>query len=516
MIPSPAQLAAISELDQGDLAQAPFPVLLHLLAQAERTVVLEIERKPLKKQIIFENGVPVDCRSNLLHETLSRFMVLRGELSDEDSRALMAKAASNGVQFGEMMILEGRITASDLYRTLQQNLAKKLLDGFTWRSGNFRIVDEVPVVESPLKVKVPQLVVTGISKFASQEEVNEAVGQLVGKSMTLHPAAPYSLRDIRLPGPLRQVTTLLEHGKRIDELAAETSVPFDEITRLLYGLAVLGIAWPEEWIPKDVTAPAMAPVTKPVDLEAASAAFESVDPEEAEQRRNELMEAYLKHRKQDSFDLLGLEDDADAITIEKKYLEFCQKFAPWRFEAVQLLDLVEKAEDLFLAAGRAFGELSDGERRSALLARRHTLRQQKKHRPDPNRFAIKSDLLDSEHQFKKGKALMEKGNYRDALQNLQFAHDCDPQNPIYRSELAYCDYLLSPETQADQAIASLQQTLRIDPKCGLACYYAGLILGDVGNRPEAEKILRRAIKLMTPDRRPIEALKSLTTKKARR
>jgi tetratricopeptide (TPR) repeat protein len=277
---------------------------------------------------------------------------------------------------------------------------------------------------------------------------------------------------------------------------------------------VLGLVGPEAWIPKDLVL--VSPVTKPVDLRAASAAIETLDPAEAEVRRNELLEAYLKHRKQDSFDLLGLGEKADAVTIEKKYLGFCQKFAPWRFESVQLADLIEKAEDLFRAAGRAFGELSDGEKRNALLIRRQTLRRQESAKPVADRFAIKSDLLDSEHQFKKGQTLMQKGNYREALQSLQFAHDCDPQNPVYRAELAYCDFLLAPHTQADKALDALQQTQRIDPKCGLAVYYAGLIHGDLGHRQDAESHLRHAIKLMMPDRRPIEALKELTSKKTRR
>jgi hypothetical protein len=37
----------------------------------------------------------------------------------------------------------------------------------------------------------------------------------------------------------------------------------------------------------------------------------------------------------------------------------------------------------------------------------------------------------------------------------------------------------------------------------------------VGNYAEAEDHLRRAIKLMSPDRRPIDALKSLSTERTR-
>ncbi|MEO1370324.1 MAG: DUF4388 domain-containing protein, partial [Acidobacteriota bacterium] len=154
---------------EGDLGETPFAVLLHAMAVHGRSGLLEIERGPLRKEIFIENGVPVDCRSNLLHETLSRFMVNQGHLTPEQCQEFLTKSTARGLQFGESLILDGVITASELYRLLQANLARKLLDGFTWRSGSFRVNSDPPPVESALKVKVPQLVVTGISKFASDE-----------------------------------------------------------------------------------------------------------------------------------------------------------------------------------------------------------------------------------------------------------------------------------------------------------------------------------------------------------
>ena len=60
---------------------------------------------------------------------------------------------------------------------------------------------------------------------------------------------------------------------------------------------------------------------------------------------------------------------------------------------------------------------------------------------------------------------------------------------------------------ASQALKELQEALRLDPNCGLAAFYAGEIHRQLGNRDDAENYLRRAIKLMSPDRRPIDALK---------
>lgn len=512
MIPNPDQLQAIAKLQHGDLAEIPFAVLLHALAIGERSVVLEIERKPMKKAIVIEKGVPVDCRSNLWHETLGRFMVSRGMLSEDDFQRCTNKSISLGLPFGETMILEGLITATDLYKVLQQNLAKKLLDGFSWRSGSFQVLDDLPKVESPLKVKTPQLVVTGISKFALDDEVNSAVGPLVGKKLYVHPAPHYKLRDIHLSDQQKELARRLAGGKRIDELAAETTIPFDQIMRLLYSLAILGIVVPEDWLPDG-----LPPGTLPSDtvelLAPGPDALTDVDPAK---KHDEVLEAYLKYRKQDAFDLLGLDETAVLEEVQEGYLEFSRRFAPWRFQTPALGGLREKAEDLFLAGGMAFGELCDVERRNALIRRRALLRKQREREPDPDRFAIKSDLLDSELQFKKGKALMNAGRYREALLQLQFAHDCDPQNSTYRAELAYCRFLEAPAAEAEKSLVELKETMRIDPKFGLAVFYAGEIHRETGSFEEAEEHLRQAIRMMSPDRRPIEALKALQAKKSKK
>ena len=69
---------------------------------------------------------------------------------------------------------------------------------------------------------------------------------------------------------------------------------------------------------------------------------------------------------------------------------------------------------------------------------------------------------------------------------------------------------------AERALEELRETLRIDPGCGLAVYYTGVIQGEIGRFEEAEKNLRRSIKVLMPDRRPIQALKDLQAKQKKR
>lgn len=514
MIPNEEQLRAISELEEGDLAKVPFGVLLHALAASRRSVVLEIERVPLKKAIIFENGVPVDCQSNLLHETLGRFMSSRGELTPEQSQQFLGKSVASGLPFGELLIQEGVLTASQLYKLLQQNLAKKLLDGFSWRNGSFRIHEAAPEVDSPLKVNAPQLVITGISKFALTEEVNQAISPLVGTRLFLHPAPVFPLQEIRLSQGQQKVLDLVASGKRIDELAAETTVPFEQIMRLLYSLAVIGVVVPEERMPKTPVTPKSAAEPLP-DTRVAPTDHPPVQDTEKESER--VMTAYLQYRKQDPFDLLRVPEDASMEEIERRYLAFSRRYAPWKYEAPGLTHLVEKAEDLFFAGGRAFGELCDPERRNTLRMRRQNLRQQSvKKKPVRDRFLIRSELLDPDVQFRKGKALMAKERYQEAIQQLQFAYDCDPQNSTYRAELAYCRFRNHPEHAGEETLGELREVLRIDPRSGLGHYYQGVVLGELDRVEEAEVSLRHAIKLLKPDRRPIEALKALQSRPKKR
>ena len=508
----------------------PFAPLLLALAQQRRTLVLEVRRRQVWKRILLEDGVPVDCRSNLAHETLGRYMVLEGKLSEEEFTASLSKSAARGIPLGEVLLEHGLVTAVDLFRILQQNLAKKLLDLFTWNEGEFRWLEEPPGAGSSLKVKVPQLILTGVTRFAPQEEVDMSVGPLVGKRLVLNPRPPFPLDDLRLHPRQAQLAEALRPGRRMGELAEATGLPVDDIARLLYAFCILGVVVAADTVPKELigaapplrpAAPATGAIPLPVlppAAPASPAAGERTErapapPQDLERRRNEIMQAYLSYRRQDAFDLLGVPEEAGAEGIDERFLAFSRRFAPWTLDHPDLAALAERARDLFLAGARAYGELCDREQRGTLLFRRKTLRDERAKKPAAS-FAIKTDLLDSEAQHKKGRALLEAGKPREALVLLEFAADCDPQNGVYAAETAWCRFLVS-SAHAGRSLRELSETLRRDPNCGLAAFYAGEIHRQLGQVDEAEPHLRRALKLMSPDRRPIDALKALAGERKR-
>jgi tetratricopeptide (TPR) repeat protein len=552
VIPRPEQLKTIARVTGGNLNKIPFAVLLHAMAVSRRSAVLELERKSVKKVVVLDKGVPVECRSNLLQETLGQVLVDRGTITEDDRQRCLNRSVSNDRHLGEILIADGLITPSELYRVLQQTLAKKLLQIFTWRSGTFRVCPGREHVESPFKLRTAQLVVTGVSRFALDEEVQAAMARWRESKLFLNPDSPYELEEIRVSPEQEKLLDRLNDGKSFPELTAETPIPPKELTRLLYALMLIGIVVPQEWLPQQKKEPrkgkkkgktppsddtmrftatlpptprptdktpdggtvrirAMTPDeddTMPIRVAAAWArASEMEESDDPDAISNEVLKAYLRYREQDAFDLLGLDENASPTDIAQKCLELSRKFAPWRFMKAELAHLLDKVQDLFLAVGGAYGELTDPARRSLLIVRRQRFRE-KKSKEAKARATLRKEFLDSELQFKKGRTLMRRGMYAEALRQLEFAHDCDPDNSKYRAELAYCRYLDSPG-EADQCLVELSETLRIDPECGLAVYYSGMIERELGHTAQADALIRKALKMMIPDRRSFEALKAI-------
>jgi hypothetical protein len=507
MILSDNELDAVVRTPEGNLEDVSFAVLLLALARTKRSATLSISRPPKTKEITIERGVPVHCRSNLAHETLSRFMQSIGALDTAIANQCFSESCSRGVRFGDVLLDRGLVTAEELRKVLQKNLARKLLDGFSWFKGRYRISDFPSEVDSALNINVPQLIILGVTRFATQAQVDAAIGQLIGKPLGLHPDPFFKPDEIRMPARHSAIIEALNNAPlRIDELQSAIDIDHDELTRILFALALIGMVVPSTPSAASVRrarpVPPPRPATTPSAKTSIAESARDDTPADDHDRRTTLMEMVLNFRRKDAFDLLGVDPDDFGREVQERFLDFAETFAPWSYPD----DLAEDARRVFIAGARAFGELSDPDRRQALANRRQG---RETRQGSVDTFRIETDLLDPEVQFRKGRALMAEGNYRDAMEQLNYASDLDPQNGRYRAELAYCRYLYNPQAGGPIAIAELKKALRIDPGAGLAHFYQGEILAEMGMPDEAQESLRKAIKPMSPDRRPIEALKRL-------
>ncbi len=510
------ELDRLAKLDEGDLAEVSFAMLLYALSRARASATLQIARGPLRKEIYFEDGTPVDCRSNLVQETLSRFIVTRGRLDEATAEACYRESVTRSVRLGDILIEKQLVSAGELLKILQQNLAHKLLDGFSWRDGSFRVEGRPPRIDSPLKVNVPQLVFIGVNRFATQEQIDSSISPLIGRRLALNPEPPCSIDELKLAADHLPVAEQLRRGiTRIDQLAAISGVSSEGLTRLLYALTLIEVVVPADNLSAD---PAAKP-PPPASRRAAPAADEGAGDQASDALRDEIMELALNHRRKTAAQLLAVDADAEVEEIRRQYLAFARRYAPWQLDP----SLEERACQLFLAGARAYAELCDRVSDTRTTNVRLTPATSGPGAPEPARppiaddegdgrdtFRIQSKLLDPEIQFQRGMELVASSDYGQALEQLEFAADLDPQNLQYAAERAHCRYACDPGKNTQKALEELRDVLRIEPQSGLALFYAGDILRRAGRFDEAESFLKRSLKPMAPDRRPVDALRELT------
>lgn len=507
-----AELDAILAARSGTLDHIPYAVLLVALASHDAHAVLRLKRNQLEKTVIFDDGSPVDCRSNIATEMLGRFLVSTGKVTEADANAAFAVAAARGVPLGEILTERKLLTPTELYRILQQNLGRKLLEPFSWTSGTWTISDDAPPLGSVLRVNVPQLIVTGVQKVEPQENADAAAVFLNGRYLAMTEDPLFSLGEVRLNAAQQKVVDAARRAVKVDEIRATCGIDADDLNRILYAFLLLGIiestGQPRPYIePVAIANPFVAEDETPIVVSFDSFAAEAqatVPPTAPHATSEEVLSAYLSYRRKDAFELLDVEETAGLVPIVKAYLAMVERFLPSRFPEIASDGLREKAQEVFLAAARAYAELADPMRRDALVKKREKLREE----AAAAAAAGPTAMIDPEALWKSGVNLAAAGKLREALGSFELAADCDAQNGTYAAEVAWCRYRLGV-TPATNAIKLLRNAIRIDPNSGVANLYAGQVLAALGKKMEGEAYISRAATLLRDDPRPAAAMKTM-------
>lgn len=540
--------AEILKQREGSIAETPLPLLLHAIAVEERTCAVELKVRALTKRISFEDGAPVACSSNLLHETLGKFLVQKGRLTEEQYQAALVESVNTGMRMGELLIKQQLISPYDLYKQLQANLALKILDSFRWMDASYRVIGDDPQPESPVRIKAAQLVLTGASTVLPFDVVTSQLMFVDEQRFALVPDAQLALDELRLSTRDAKLIASLRTRPTFAELLARSGLEFEEALRRLYALCVLQAVAFAEAVPEvaapvapaqrtPAAVPAVIPVPSvgvggaiatatpaaPVLLQVAS--NQAVPPatpgvaysDEDEPLRNALVAAFMTIRSSDAFDLLGVGMDVGSAELRKSFLGRCDRFSPVRFKTS---DLREKAEALLVAYARAFGGLSDPEQLTVHRNRRKNAEAAKKNVPTgrptaAEQFRIRTDLLDASTQFKEGKQRLEQGEYRAALELLQYAADIEPKGE-YRAYLARARYLLDPKSFARLALQELNEAARVEPLCEWVHLFAGQIHQGEGDFEKAEESFKLAFKSNPRERKYADAANEMAKLRKKR
>jgi tetratricopeptide (TPR) repeat protein len=485
------------------LFETPFPVLLNTILREERTCTLELRLRQLEKKIVFEEGAPVACSSNLLHETLGKYLVEKGKLTEAQYQAALAESITTGRPMGELLVQKQLVAPFELYRHLQANLAHKILDAFRWSEGTYRIVSGGEASDSALRMNSAQLILTGTSNLLPFDVVATHLTFSDDQRFAAVHEPPPAVAELKLSGRNARFLQVLKGRPTFAELMAQTELEVEPALRKLYALVVLGLADLAENVPerapvRAAPAPAPAPAPSPAPVPAFLA-------DEDAATRDALMAAFLEHRSKDPFSLLGVPEDAQPAAIRQTFLKLADRFAPVRFATPELR---EKAETLLVAWARAFALLIDPEQNALWKQRRRAAEERRRSEVKPStaeQFRIRTDLLDARSQFDQARERLAANNPRAAMEYFEYACDIDPR-PQHRAWRAWCRYLMAPDRHARLALEELTALCREEGATDEAFGFAGEIHRKLGQYAEAEACFRRAFKLNPQNRAWADAI----------
>jgi hypothetical protein len=509
MFPAPAHVLRQRE---GTLSETPLPLLLHALDAEERTCTLELRVRQREKRITFEEGAPVACVSNLLHETLGKFLVEKGKLSEADYQKALSESIQTGQEVGALLVQKGLISPFDLYKQLQANLGLSLLDCFRWTDARYKLIADVEPPSTSVRTNTGQLILTGVASVMPFDAVATHFAFTDDRRFAQVPGAhgpKLSAKDSRLLQALRTRPTFAE-------LMQRTGYDTETAMRRLYALCIVGVADFADAVDEraaSAPAPVAAVVAEPEPVKAVPTGTPFSDDDEA--ARNALMSAFMSHRSQDPFALLGVPEDVQPLALRKAFLGMADKFNPLRFNTP---DLKEKAEVLLAAYARAFGVLLEPEVAALWRKRRAAAREKERGatgRPSTEeQFRIKTELLDGRTQFDQGKKRLEARNFAGAFEYFEYACDIEPR-PMHLAYRAWARYLMKPEAHGKLALQELADVLRQEPGLEEGWFFYGEVSRGEGQWAQAEDAYRKAFKLNPKNRRYVDLIQE-TIKNAKR
>lgn len=222
----------------GQLSETPFPRLLYYLFKYKRTGALRVAHERTNKIVYVREGVPVTVTSNLSGESLGRYMVRSGLITDEQYNSSLEKMLETGKQQGAVLLEMGMITPHQLFQGVEGQTREKLLRLFSWDEGEYEFRPGTFSLDESALIRLPtlQMLLEGIKRYYTlarlEKFFNEYKNQrlrrmkksfLAGGAMTLAPQEANFFK-------------LIDGKRTVGNIVAQSALSLSQTFQLLYYL----------------------------------------------------------------------------------------------------------------------------------------------------------------------------------------------------------------------------------------------------------------------------------------
>jgi serine/threonine protein kinase len=232
-------------IDRGQLDPARLPTRLFHLAVRRETGALALRDGKRKKRVFFVEGSPECVTSTSKAELLGQFLIRRGQVLRMELEMALAMLPRFGGRLGDALVGIGVLRPIELFRAIHDQTQERLLDVFTWKSGEIGFARGVRSQEEtfPLGVDTYELIGRGIRYGYGYEELDAMLGPIREEVLEPVPVPPVRLEMFRLPdveaGVIEAVTGKTTLGKLTGQLTSSAGGPDpgDVLRAVFLGLA---------------------------------------------------------------------------------------------------------------------------------------------------------------------------------------------------------------------------------------------------------------------------------------
>jgi curved DNA-binding protein CbpA len=496
--------------EHGRLEETPFPVLLLDLHRAQFSGWVRLTRERSTKSFLFRGGVPMFAESNLTSESLGVQLMDAGKISRGDYSRVVEKVERSGCKEGQALLELELIAPRGLFVALKDQVRGRLLECFGWSRGDFKIEPGEPPPEEtqPFRTDIYSLIQAGIASHWASERIladfRDRMGQIARRTALVPRIEPHLSSD----AATQAFIDALDGSRTFwQALQRATSPKALAAAWLLDQLRAIEYAAPEE-----SRSQAEGSGRMELDIYFSDLVEESSRAEErlrrttaaagpartrAGRERTEVevdAAAVLQRTIADKFDrldeldhyqLLGVDEQADARALKLSYLRAAKDFHPDALARQQIHGEVrEQANKIFAAIGRAYAVLNRPKSRREYDASLHGDVQG----IDAEQVAMAETL------FRKGEILLRQGNFRGALEFLRPAVEIYPDEADYRNALGWALYKKLP-SDPTAAREHLEAALAMSADDATIHFRLSLVLRSLGDEAGASQYHEKARRL---------------------
>lgn len=200
--------------------------MTEILLRRDTGLVL-CEQGGVRKEVYVQDGTPVFVTSNLAGELLGEYLVARGAISRGELDMALAVMPRYEGRLGDTLVGLALVEPVHLFQHIATQVREKLLDVYTWTSGQVTIYRGVPAPSSgfPLGATAWQLVDEGIRRRVAQGLESALFDAHLADSVTHATPLPPLLISEPIPPWLTRVLTLTRHPIDVQALVETLEEP---------------------------------------------------------------------------------------------------------------------------------------------------------------------------------------------------------------------------------------------------------------------------------------------------